>query len=383
MNTLHRYLLRQVVASLVLTVVVFTFVMLLGNVLREVLTLLVGGQATFGLVARAIGLLIPFVLVYALPMGMLAATLLVFGRFSADQELTAARASGVSLLSLVWPILLFSLMLCGLCAAINLYLGPLSRVAYLDLIAEVRVKLASAALPAGRYIKDIPGCIFYVGRNDGHNLEDVWIYVLEGGTNVTMKLSAPRGDFSINETNLQLEVNLYEARSLTKSGSEWFATSYGKWTSPPLKFKGGRRGEESVSLSDMTFPQLRAELRELEQRVGQVGPSLEGTPLSAAAPTRDLLTPVRVQLNRQWAFSLDCFGFTLVGIPLGIRLHRRETNIGLAVALVLVVVYYSLVVLAAHLDTRAELSPQLLVWIPNFLFDLVGAVLLARANRGC
>ena len=96
MKTLSWHILRQVTATLLLCVGVFYLLLLLGNVLRDILDLLATRAATLSEAVAAIGYLSPFVLAFALPISLLTAVLLVFGRLSADQEITAARASGAS-----------------------------------------------------------------------------------------------------------------------------------------------------------------------------------------------------------------------------------------------------------------------------------------------
>ena len=376
---------RQILASLLLTVAVFTLVLLLGNVLKEILSLLVNRQATIGVVVEAVGLLIPFVWAFALPMGMLTATLLIFGRFSADQELTAVRASGVSLLSLISPVLLLSLALCGISALVNMEIAPRCRVAYKNLIEDLRIEFSNVQFPEGRFIKDFPGYIFYIGKNRRGNLEDITVYKFEEASGLTT-LRSPRGKLENDIPNKRIILHLYDCKGLTVSGNRAVPGS-GETT---LQFDlNPTARNRRPKISEMTFAQLWDELHDLEGRLKTPIPLRNFTAEELRArknewkkQRKDLTSPVRLQLHQQVAFSFACFGFTLIGIPLGIRVHRRETNIGVALALVLVAVYYSFIILGQSLETKAEFAPHLIVWLPNFIFQAVGAVLLHRANRG-
>ena len=392
-------------AALLLTVAVFTFVVLLLNVLKDVLPLLFGGHVSLWLVVKAVGLLTPFAVVYALPMGFITATLLVFGRFSADQELTAARAGGISLLSLIMPVLLLSLLFCGLSAWFNMELGPRSRVAFINLRRDLASELANAQIPEGRCIKDFPGYLFFVEKNRGGELENVNIYRLPTATNPPSTLHAVRGHLLPNRASNQLVIDLVDARIITLGPKTLIHSSPTLSLNFSLNAVTNRVSKPKIS--DMTFVQLQQELRELKElNFSAVAPdasvagreNLQGINLAAVATNtpaeknevvraaekirQQAIGRVTVEMHREIAFSFACFGFTLVGIPLGIRVHRRETNIGIGLALLLVVVYYAFIMLGESLAAHPELYPHLILWLPNFIFQGVGAGLLWRANRG-
>ncbi len=382
-KTLHRYVVSEVLATLFMTVVVFTFVLLLGNLLREILALLINRQATFGLLVQAVALLIPWVLALALPMGMLTATLLFFGRFSADQELTAVRANGISLLALITPVLLLSVALSILCGWFNCSIGPRCRVAYKALLMQHGISAVNslAGLAEDRYI-DLPADdkdpekrtrVIYVGKIKGNNLEEIRYYEFQDQRKVR-DVRAPRGLLLITNSPPKASLVLYNAWviSLTEKVStnnpppeerHWLPPIHlEEFQTPEFGAKTAPKENSKPKLTEMSFAQLQSEKRERDRQIVDT-------------------TPVLVQMHRQAAFSFACLGFTLIGIPLGIRAHRRETNVNAGIAILLVLVYYSFIILGQAMETRPEVAPHLILWIPNFIFQVVGAVLLWRINR--
>lgn len=365
MRTLHGYLLRQVLATLGVTVVVFTTLLLLGSVLKEVLELLTTQAATGATVLKAVALLIPFVLAFSLPMAFLTATLLVFGRLSADQELTAVRTGGVSLISWIAPVLGFSVLMSALCGWFNLDLAPRCRAAFTVLRDSLIREVGTRLIAEERFIDIGNNLTLYAREVRGRQMREILVYgltnqVVDGVTNLVRSLDvwAPEGELEAQSDGSEALV-LHQLQGLVLADGEWRSVAYETYREPLPK-----RAVRSATpkISDMTFRQLLQVRR--ERRLGG-----------------EALTPVDVQLHRQVSFSFACIGFTLVGIPLGIRAHRRETNTGVALALGLVLVYYSFMVLGQALETRPDWHPEWLLWMPNFLFQGLGGWLLWRSNQ--
>lgn len=403
MKTLYRYLLGQVLATLAMSILVCAGVLLLSNALKDITIMLQNGAATGGMILQALVLLIPFVLVFALPLGLLAAVLLVFGRISADQELTAIRANGISLVSLVSPIILLGICLSVFSAWLNMEVGPRARVAYKQLLISQGMRDPLALLQEGRFITEFPDHIIYLSRNRKGVLEDLWVYHLKDDK-VDWRVQAEKGKLVVdnekrevyfelqhwqgiaykpgqeqapdaasitnttsgsitNEVNdSNLAAHPLEAPDMLKDIANWRPITGAEGVTEPIKLDALMKRARKPGLGEMTFGELLEERRFLE-RAG-FNPS-----------------PVQFHMNRQISFSFACLGFVLVGIPLGIRAHRRETTVGIFLAVILMVLYYSFIVMAQAVETQPLYLPHLIVWIPTFLFQGLGTWLLWRANR--
>ncbi len=490
MRILTHYVIRQFMTVFVMTLAVFLFVMAVANVFK-VIDLFSRGVPGL-LILKVFSYGIPFSLIFAIPMSVLASAFLVFSRMASDRELIALRACGISLWTVVQPPILVAAALSLFCVYINCNVAPKSHYARRTVLGQLGVETPLSLLDEGRFIHDFPGYKIYIGRKDGARVEDIVIYEFdEAGVKQTVRARAGTLEADPEGRN-RIHIHLFQVRidkadeefpndlgrlrrlaaeeypltldvgDLFRRGAVWKKRADLRMAEILAILRGSARlraddlldpvglarrladppdrltdyllahlsdetaaGLDGVAASGVAPPAWRARLADDLNRL-IAGPSLftserfagqrmtpdtrallERGPEGAAVErvnrmmledayhgllARSALSDVRaedrvvhrlsllVEVGTRLALSLSCYAFALLGAALGMRVHRKESSIGLAVSLALVFVFYFFIILAESLVHHPQFQPQLIVWIPFVASEIIGYTLIRRAN---
>jgi lipopolysaccharide export system permease protein len=378
MNLLHRHIFANVFLTCAAAVALFGFVLMVGNAMKDLLGPVLAGQLAPDTFVRLVVLLVPFVVYYALPMGMLTGILLVLGRMSSDREITAMRAAGLSVAWLSAPILFLALL--GVLAAlvINFHFMPVARLAYQREFAEaVRQNPLSFIVPR-TFIRDFPGVVLYVGEKEGSRLKDFWLWELDGQNRVRRFARADAGRLDYDEAGNKLVLTLEQAQAEVRDDKdpENFVRVHGSaaWEHATFDLPLSRlTGDRSVKrkLKWLTFPQLMAEWTRLQKPDPEV----------PAEEQAKQLMRVQITIQEKCATAFSVLSFALIAIPLGIKISRKETSANLGLGLLLALGYYFATVMAGWFDNNPELRPDLIVWVPNLVFQALGFWLFYKVDR--
>jgi lipopolysaccharide export system permease protein len=312
-------------------------------------------------------------------MGMLSGILLVLGRMSSDREVTALRASGLSVAWLSAPILFFALLGVGLSVLINFEFMPRAKVAYeRELAQAVRENPLSFIVPK-TFIRDFPDKIVYVGESKGMKLSDVWVWELDKQARARVIYHARRGDLHFSEKENTLELVGYEVMVEYRDNKdpEFFSgeqKGIGIFGVFPWKLSLGKiTGEQMVQrkLKWYTFDQLVEEWRRLNRP----------DPAVPAAEREKQQMRVQITIQEKFATAFSVLSFALVAIPLGIKVSRKETSANLGIGLALAMAYYFATIVVSWFDNQTGLRPDLLMWLPNFAFQALGLRMFYQVDR--
>jgi lipopolysaccharide export system permease protein len=364
MRILNRHIAKNMTGSMLMAVGILTFVMLSGQFFRA-FDLISRGVSPL-LLARYLLYLLPDMLRFTLPLAMLVATVLVFSRMSADNELCAMKANGISLWQIIAPGLLLSFALSALCVWLSLWVTPLCRYRAEQLRWTALASSPLALLEPGGFVNIFPQCPIRIGQRDGDELYDIHLFMLDSAGKKVQDITARRGRVQVQVDERMVYLELDDATVMdsqlapTEDQPRRFLAA--KSIRLPMSY-GVSQDRKSLSRRSkhMDLPMLISQIR-LEHEAGR--------------DTSEHLLAVQTRLS----LALSPFSFLLLGLPFGVRSKRSELSVGLLLCVLLALGFYAFVLMADALaDSRYH--PQIIIWLPNFLYQLGGLWVIQRISR--
>src|SRR5213595_3744724 len=367
MKLIDKFVSRELIVNISFAIAVLSLVLVIGNIFRKLLPLLVNHDVPMEYLITFIAYVLPFSLIFTIPWGLLTAILLVFGRLSADNELIALRANGVSVPRVAVSLGVIALVCTALCLWLTVQVSPATQKKLRSTIFDLATRDPMALFGSDQVIDQFPGRKIYVGKKEGNKLENITVFELDQKSMPLRVTFARTGMLEADLENKRILMHLYNARYQQRDEKD------------PTDL---RKIKDGISMAEGTLPISLDELYEKEKkRPSRSAMSIEQLVDQLKSANKRERSASRTEINKRFSAPFSCLAFALVGVPLGITAHRRETTIGFLLSLVIAISYFLFVIIADTLRNNPKVHPELLVWFPNVLFIALGAALFFRLSK--
>jgi lipopolysaccharide export system permease protein len=363
-KTTYLYILKEILPIFLIGMMVFTIILLMDKILK-LIEMIVTRGVSLSDILMLLFYLSPSFLIFTIPMSVLLSTLISFGRLSGDSEITAFKASGLSLYQLFLPVFIFSIaayLLTTLCVFYGLPWGNLGFRTTLYKIAQSKADIEIKE----RVFNDLfDGLVVYVEKVpiQGKKMEGILIYDErdKGNTNT---IFAKEGLLSPNpksqEVILRLfdgDIHRFDLRADVYQKIKFDAYDLKLELAKALSAMGKKLRDHELSVEDIKG--------KIQQKKGSGQDS----------------TPQEVELHKRYAIPFACIVFGLIGVPLGIQPRRSGRSFGFVFSILLLLAYYISLTGSEILALRRTIPPYLAGWAPNALFGGFGIYLLIKTAK--
>jgi lipopolysaccharide export system permease protein len=367
LKILDRYFLGALAVATAMGVTLLSLVLVLGNVFKEILDLLLNHNVPLDTIFAFIAFVLPFSMTFTIPWGFLTAVLLVFGRLSADNEIIALRANGVSFPRIFVPVLIVALVLVGFCFWINTEVAPRAQYAMMNSLFKIATSTPVQMFQSDEVVDQFPDRRIYVGERNGDVLKNLIVVEINDRSIPSKVVFAKTGSLSPDPNNNRLLLRVQDAHFEQRNESQ------------PTNVQLIQQG---ISMKEGVFPMSLQKLMDAKKRNKPLS-SHTMSELLAELAKPDCKRPLafRVEVAKRFSLSLAALSFALIAVPLGITAHRKETSVGFALSLVIAFGYFFFIIVAETFRENPHAMPLLLIWLPNLFFTALGLWLFSRLAR--
>lgn len=361
---LDRYIFRELVAPFFLSMAALTLVMLLQKMVR-LAELVVSKGATLWSTIKLLLYIMPGFLVITIPMSLLVAALTAFMRLSSDAEVTAMKASCVSLYDMLRPVMVFALLSFAATAVTSVAVLPDANHALKVHLFDMVKSRAMVGIEPGVFTSTFDGMIVYVDKMKSlDNMEGIFISD-ERSARDPYVITARRGKLMADPESFNVTLAMEEGsvHTVPRDDRSYTVTAFDA-------------GKLYLDINHALLPK-RGQLRDFNET-----PTLELVRIVKRnkAEGRSVLDP-ESELHKRFSIPVACLVFGLIGVPLGIRRSRSGKSAGIAVALGVFLVYYMLLGTGKNLAEARTFSPAAAYWVPNGLMLLAAALFVVLKAR--
>ena len=363
---LDRYIFREMLPPFFISMAVLLFVLFLQK-LFQLADLIISKGATLASTANILAYVVPGFLVITIPMSLIVASLTTFARLSADSEITAMKASRISLYNMIRPVFLFALLAFAVTAYISLILVPGANTALKAHLVSMMKSRALIGIEPGIFSNTFEGMVIYVDKMDPlDNLEGVFISD-ERSAREPYAIVAKRGNLIADQQTMNVTLAMQDGAILTQPHTEQAYSLMGFDTArlnldisnALLKNNSPGKGPEDI------------ESLELIQEIKRL--RLEGKTVFR----------YETELHKRLSIPFACILLGLIGAPLGIRRSRSGKSAGIAIALLVFLVYFIILSGATNLAETGTLPAYQAYWVPNILMTVAALFFIIKRGQEC
>ena len=361
---IDRYITRELLSPFFLSIAVLTLALFLQRMFRLVEFILSKGSSAAA-TGKLLLYIMPSFLVLTIPMSLLIATLTAFSRLSSDSEVTALKASRISLYEMIRPVLHVALVLFLITAAIAHFVAPRANFAFKAQLFELVRSRAMVGLEQGVFSSTFDGMVVYVDQM--RSLDDMTGLFIsdERSAQEPYVITARQGQLITDPDSFSVTLNMRQG-TINLQPREEGAYTLMSFDTAALNVdinRGAVRGRSSRSSIEETDSYELFQLARAARAEGK--------------PSR----PFEIELHKRISISYACLVFGLVGAPLGIRRARTGRSAGIAIAMGVILVYYLVLGTGANLAETQALSPAAAYWVPNLLVTLAALTLVFKKGH--
>nr|MDK2851218.1 lipopolysaccharide export system permease protein [Candidatus Cloacimonadota bacterium] len=402
---LKRYILREHISPFLISLLVVTFVLLIDRII-ELLNLIIEKQLPASIVLEVFMLSLPYMLALSIPMAVLVATILTFGRMSVDREIIAIKSSGINIYRMLGPLITAAILLTGLMVYFNHWFLPNTNHELKNLMIKIAYYKPMTIIKEGEY-NNLLDYTVWCRDNTENELLDLIIYDRSENRFPRTIFAKSGRVLQMNNGNaMRIILNDGEMQQRNeREPGKYQRTTFSEYIINIRDLGNRTDAIETGYRSDreMTYGQLvnsikdrrtelaakREELADLESRIQALSGNtydiqVEERRLSSMLQVtqnrilelEEIIRSLEVEYHKKFALSFAVIIFIMIGVPLGLMTRTSGIGMAFSVSSVIFLVYYVALNMGEHLADQGGFNPFLAMWVSNLAFFILACLLI-------